>query len=144
MSRFCVCFADGLGLSAEFGISEGSVSAIAHDHQTALFQLTADRPHPELGGGLFCFLQMPHKLRDARRLNELCMELNNMEMKAHDLPPHFGAWCPGKLGNNPAYVSFLPNLMHVISGIAMNSAFWAMRRARWANAALATLGVSSS
>jgi hypothetical protein len=53
-------------------------------------------------------------------------------MAAHDLPPHFGAWCEGKLGNNPAYVSFLPNALHKVPGVAVNTAFWAMRRASWA------------
>jgi hypothetical protein len=64
-----------------------------------------------------------------------------MEMAADDLPPHFGSWCEGKLGNNAAYVSFFPNAMHSTSGIAVNAAFWAINRARWANAMLASLGV---
>ncbi|MFN9451192.1 MAG: hypothetical protein ACK58U_16240, partial [Rubrivivax sp.] len=84
---------------------------------------------------------MPHQLQDERRLNQVCLQLNNMEMAAHDLPPHFGAWCPGKWGNNPAYISFLPNPLYAASGIAVNSAFWAMNRAQWANAMLASLGV---
>ena len=54
---------------------------------------------------------------------------------------HFGAWCPGKLGNNPAYISFLPNPLYPAAGITVNSAFWAMNRAQWANAMLASLGV---
>jgi hypothetical protein len=137
----CLCTTGGLGLTAEFGLNEGAVSAAAGDHKTALFQLMADQPHPELGGGLFCLLQMPHQLQDERRLNQVCLQLNNMEMAAHDLPPHFGAWCPGKLGNNPAYISFLPNPLYAASGIAVNSAFWAMNRAQWANGMLASLGV---
>ena len=67
--------------------------------------------------------------------------LNNMEMAARDLPPHFGAWCTGKLGNNPAYLSFLPNALHSVSGIAANVAVWALGRAQMANAVLASLGV---
>ena len=137
----CLCTTGGLGLTAEFGLNEGAVSAAAGDHKTALFQLMADQPHPELGGGLFCLLQMPHQLQDERRLNQVCLQLNNMEMAAHDLPPHFGAWCSGKLGNNPAYISFLPNPLYAASGIAVNSGFWAMNRAQWANAMLASLGV---
>jgi hypothetical protein len=108
LSQLCVCTTGGLGLTAEFGLREGAVSAVAGDHRTALFQLVADQPHPELGGGLFCLLQMPHQLGDARRLNQVCLQLNKMEMAAHDLPPHFGAWCPGRLGDNTAYASFLP------------------------------------
>ncbi|MDM0113940.1 hypothetical protein QTI66_17430 [Variovorax sp. J22R133] len=141
LSRMCLCTTGGLGLTAEFGLKEGAVSAAAGDHKTALLQLMADQPHPELGAGLFCLLQMPHQLRDEDRLNQVCLQLNNMEMAAHDLPPYFGAWCPGKLGNNPAYISFLPNALHSVSGIAVNSAFWAMNRAQWADAMLASLGV---
>jgi hypothetical protein len=141
MSRMCVCTTGGLGLTAEFGLANGAESAIAGDHQTALFQLMADQPHPELGGGLFCLLQMPHRMASEDRLAKVCLQLNEMEMAAHDLPPHFGAWCPGRLGNNPAYVSFLPNALHAASGIAVNSAFWARNRAQWANAMLASLGV---
>jgi hypothetical protein len=141
LSKLCVCTAGGLGLTAEFGLTEGAVSAAVGDHKTALFQLMADQPHPELGGGLFCLLQMPHQLQDEKRLQQVCMQLNNMEMAAHDLPPHFGAWCPGKMGDNPAYVSFFPNALHSVSGIGVNTAFWAMNRAQWANAMLASLGV---
>jgi hypothetical protein len=143
MSRLCVCTTGGLGLTAEFGLAEGAGSAIAGDHKTALFQLMADQPHPELGGGRFCLLQMPHRVADEERLQRLCLQLNQMEMAPHDLPPHFGAWCPGRPGNNPAYVSFLPNALHSAAGIAVNTAFWAMTRAQWANAMLASLGVRS-
>jgi len=141
LSRACVCTTGGLGLTAEFGLQAGAVSAALGSHKTALIQLMADQPHPEMGGGLFCLLQMPHQIDDEERLNKVCMQLNNMEMAAHDLPPHFGAWCPGKLGGNPAYVSFLPNALHSVSGIAMNTGFWAMHRAQWANAMLASQGV---
>jgi hypothetical protein len=137
LSRLCVCTTGGLGLTAEFGLALGEVSAVAGDQKTALFQMTADQPHPELGGGLFCLLQMPHKIEDQKRLQRMCVQLNNMEMAAHDLPPHFGAWCEGKLGNNPAYVSFFPNALYSASGIAVNAAFWAINRAQWANAMLA-------
>jgi len=143
LSRLCVCTTGGLGLTAEFGLTEGAHSAIAGDHQTALFQLMADQPHPELGGGLFCLLQMPHRVANEDRLQRLCLQLNQMEMAPHDLPPHFGAWCPGRLGNNPAYVTFLPNTLHSAPGIAINTAFWAMNRATWANFMLASLGVRS-
>ena len=140
ISRISVCTSGGLGLTAEFGLAEGAIAAIAGDHKTALFQMMADQPHPEMGGGLFCLLQMPHQLSDAKRLAKTCLALNKMEMAAHDLPPHFGAWCPGRLGNNPAYVTFLPNALHSASGIATNVAIWAQHRAHWANAMLASLG----
>jgi hypothetical protein len=142
LSSICFCTTEGPKLTAEFGLSEGAVSsALGGEHKTALFQLMADHPHPELGGGLFCLLQMPHQCPNEERLQQVCLELNNMEMAAHDLPPHFGAWCPGKRGNNLAYVSFLPNPMHSVSGIAVNVSIWAMIRAQWANTMLASMGV---
>lgn len=140
MSQRCVCTTGKLGLTAEFGLAAGAVSGLA-GHKTALFQMMADQPHPDIGGGLFCLLQMPHELPDQERLQEVCVILNQMEMAAADLVPHFGAWCGGKAGNNPAYVSFLPNMLHkMIPGIGANAAIWAMARAKWANAALAQLG----
>ncbi len=141
LSEYCACSSGGLGLTAEFGLSENAVSAAAGDTDTALFQLMADQPHPELGGGLFCLLQLPHELPDEERLRQICLQLNNMEMAAQDQPPHFGAWCEGKRGFNPAYVSFFPNDLHSAPGIALNAAFWALNRAQWANSVLASLGV---
>jgi hypothetical protein len=67
--------------------------------------------------------------------------LNVMEMAPLDLPPHIGAWCTGTLGNNPAYVTFLPNFFHDKASIAVNVSVWAAGRAQWANAMLASLGV---
>lgn len=129
-----------MGLTAEFGLSKDSVSAVTGDTDTALFQLIGEQPHPELGGGLLCRLQLTHISSDKKRLNQVCVQLNNMEMAAHDLPPHFGAWCIGE-HDNLAYISFYPNRMHDISGIAINTGFWATSRAQWANAILASLGV---
>ena len=119
------------------------MSAAVGDQDTALFQLLADQPHPELGGGLSCLLQMPHQFSDEKLVHHFCLQLNNLEMAARDLPPHFGAWCVGKLGNNLAYVSFLPNALHSVSGIAVNAAFWAMSRVQVANAMLASLSVQA-
>jgi hypothetical protein len=77
---------------------------------------------------------------DESRIDPILNKLNQMEMAPNDLPPHFGAWCPGNLDNNPAYVSFCPNVMHEIEGIALNASMWALPRAEWADAALASLG----
>ena len=132
----------GLGLTAEFPLEDGAVSAVMGDSQTALWQLAADQPHPEMGGGLFCILQMPHQIEDTKKLAQLIMRLNRMEWAPQDLAPHFGAWCPGRGGKNLAYVSFLPNALHSIEGLTTNVSLWAWYRARWANALLASLGVS--
>ena len=141
LSQHCLCFGDARRFSAEFGLTEGATSAVVGD-RTALFQLIADQPNPEVGGGLFCLLQMPHIFNDKARVKRVCTQLNNMEMGAYDLPPHFGAWCPDSSEDNLAYVSFLPNELHkMIPGIAVNMAVWAMYRAQSANAFLALIGI---
>ncbi len=140
LSDICFCNAGGLGLTAEFGLKSDAVTAGMGHHETALWQIIGDQPHPELGGGLFCLLQLPHQIEDEAQLNRLVGELNRMEMAPHDLPPHFGAWCQGNLGNNPAYVSFLPNALYVASGVALNVSVWAMHRAQWADKMMALLG----
>ena len=141
LSRVCVCTTGGLGLTAEFGIRAGEVSAAAGHHYTALWQMIADQPHPEIGSGLFCLLNMPHEISDKDKLDKLIAELNRLEMQGNDLPPHFGAWCRGRRDTNPAYVSFLPDALHGSDGIALNMSIWAMSRAQIADAMLRTMGV---
>jgi hypothetical protein len=140
MSRFCVCSSGGLGFTAEFGLSPGAASAAAGHHSTALFQLRADQPHPELGGGLFVQLQLPHQLPGAKQVHEACARLNLREMEADAPPPHFGAWCPGRMGANLSYVSFLPNALHGVPQIAMNTTMWGIHRAEWAGRQLEGMG----
>jgi hypothetical protein len=141
LSRVSFCNIGGLGLTAEFGLRTGEISAIAGHGTTALWQMMADQPHPEFGAGLFCLLNMPHRVSDKEKLDRAIRELNRLEMQGGDLPPHFGAWCRGNLDNNPAYVIFLPNVLHSASGIAVNMSFWAMSRARIANGMLLSMGV---
>ena len=87
---------------------------------------------------------MPHQLSDESRLTHLLGRLNDMDMQPQVLPPHFGAWCEGKVGRNPAYVSFLPNALHdAAPGIAVNMTAWAWARAQWANITLASMGISA-
>lgn len=142
LAQHSFCNIASSGLTAEFSLRHGAISAIMGTNATSLLKLKSDQPHPELGGGLFCLLEMPHRIADKERLHQLSQQLNLMEMAAHDLPPHFGAWCVGSLGNNLAYVSFLPNELHHATGIASNYAFWSLSRSLWANAMLASLGVS--
>lgn len=141
LEQVSICNADDSGFTAEFSLNEGSVSAAFGHHGTALFRADATEPHPELGGGLFCTLELPHQAESPNQLRQICAQLNRMEMAALDLPPHFGAWTAGRVGNNPAYVSFYPNALHEVSGLGVNAAFWAMARARWASIALPSLGV---
>jgi len=141
LSRVCVCTTGGLGLTAEFAIRAQQVSAAAGDQYTALWQMIADQPHPEMGSGLFCLLNMPHQISNKERLDDVLAELNLLEMQGNDLPPHFGAWCRGSRDTNPAYVTFLPNSLHRTNGIALNVSTWAMNRAQLADAMLATMGI---
>ena len=142
LSRLCVCTTGGLRLTAEFGIRAGEISVAAGHHNTALWQMIADQPHPAMGGGLFCLLNMPHEIADKDKLYKVIAELNRLEMQGNDLPPHFGAWCSGVRDTNPAYVSFLPNALHSSDGIAINMSVWAMNRAQIADAMLLNMGVS--
>ena len=141
LSKISLCTAGDRGLSAEFGLHDGSISAVLGNQDTALWRLITDQPHPQAGGGLFCLLEMPHQANDPAHLGLIVERLNVMEMAPLDLPPHIGAWCTGTLGNNPAYVTFLPNFLHDKAGIAVNVSVWAAGRAQWANAMLASLGV---
>jgi hypothetical protein len=141
LSKICFCTTGGLGLTAEFSLSGGKGSVIFGDHQTALWRIVADQPHPALGGGLFCILELPHRIDGESRIDLVLNQLNHMEMAPNDLPPHFGAWCPGNFDNNPAYVAFFPNVMHGIDGIALSVSNWALHRAEWANQTLASFGV---
>jgi hypothetical protein len=141
LSRRCVCTADSSGLTAEFGLDDQATSAVMGDHDTALWRIRNDQPHPELGGGLFCLLELPQRLPDAAALDRALVELNRREMAPEDLPPHFGAWTRGRFDNNPAYVSFLPNILHKAPGIALHVSVWAHFRARWASGVLASRGV---
>ena len=141
LSEMCVCTTGDLGLTAEFPLAENALSAIAGHRRTALWRLLGGQPHPETGGGLFCLLQLPHQVADKKRLDGICAELNRMEMAAHDLPPHFGAWCRGNKISRPAYVSFLPNVLHGVPGIATNLSIWAAHRSQWGSAVLPSMGV---
>jgi hypothetical protein len=141
LRRISVCTGGGRGLTAEFGLKPDAVSAAVGHQVTALWQLHADQPHPDAGAGLFCLLQLPHAIDNEGRLEQILANLNRMEMGPTDTPPHFGAWCKGNLGNNPAYISFLPNALHAVPGIAVNMSAWAAGRAQWAAAMLASYGV---
>jgi hypothetical protein len=145
MSGRCVCSISETGFTAEFGLRPGATTACAGDwNSTALWSIRANEPHPVVGGGLFCLLQLPHRVSDESRLTEVLAQLNRLEMHPHALPPHFGAWCEGKVGGNPAYVSFLPNVLHRLApGIAANMTVWASARAQWANITLASMGISA-
>lgn len=133
------CGVDGLEFAATYQLARSESTPNAGTQATAVFQMLANLPHPDLGGGLFCRLHMPHKVHDVPRLQHLCATLNLMEMAAEDRPPHFGAWCG--LEGGLSYVSFLHNALHSVDGIADNMAVWAYARALWANAVLSQMSI---
>ena len=139
LDKMCVCTTGGLGFTAEFGVEADAVSSIV-GHQTALWRMLASQPHPALGGGLFCILELPFGFEKEKLLN-VVNTLNKAEMLPHDLPPHFGSWTIGNRQNNPAYVSFLPNVMHKeAKNIHVNMSIWANNRVQSASATLLSHG----
>lgn len=139
LEKMCVCNTGGLGFTAEFGIEKDAVSAIV-GHQTALWRMLATEPHPALGGGLFCILELPFGYEKPKLLH-VVNTLNKAEMLPRDLPPHFGSWTIGNRENNPAYVSFLPNVMHKeAKNIQVNMSIWANSRVQSACATLLSHG----
>ena len=139
LKNICVCTTGGLGFTAEFGIGPDSVAAIRGD-QTALWRMLANQAHPAMGGGLFCILELPFGF-EKEKLLKIINILNAAEMEANDLPPHFGAWSIGNRGDNPAYVSFLPNIMHSqAKNIQVNMSIWAHQRVQSAYTVLLSHG----
>ena len=116
LSRFCVCTTGSLRLTGEFSLKDGESSGVRWDHRTAMWRIFANQPHPEVGGGLFCLLELPHRITDESRIDTILNQLNQMEMVPADLPPHFGAWCQGNLDNNPTYVHVFPEYYALCRG----------------------------
>src|SRR6202030_3703443 len=99
------------GLPAEFSLKSAAPAGKSATG-TAYLELLTQPPHSELGCGLLCILQLAHRLGDAEKRHAALNLLNVSELNSPGLPPHLGAWCEGKGGDNFAYVSFLPNLLH--------------------------------
>jgi hypothetical protein len=134
LEQICLCTAADGGLTAEFGVSVKDVSTAVGDN-TVLWEMHTDVPHPALGFGLLCVLKLPQLIVNEGQLDTIVQELNCREMLEEDLPPHFGAWC-SEDRKRVAYVSFLPNELYSVVGIATNVSFWAKERAKWASAIL--------
>jgi hypothetical protein len=140
----CVCLSDETRVVAKFPLRSEPGSTTVGDAHTALWKIASDEPHPAIGGGIFCALELPHRLSNQAHLAQVLAQLNQFEMQPQALPPHFGAWCVGTSEHNPAYVSFLPNALHEMApGIAANMTAWAWARAQWASITLASMGVST-
>jgi hypothetical protein len=127
LSKTSECKRNQSGLAAEFSVkaAPGGNASIG----SAYWELLTQPPHSELGGGLLCILQLAHRLGDPQKRHAALNLLNASEMNSPGLPPHLGAWCEGKAGDNFAYVSFLPNLLHDVPGIATRMSHWARDRA---------------
>jgi hypothetical protein len=128
LSKTCVCTRNRSGLAAEFNL-KGATPAANAAAGTAYWEVLREPPHSELGGGLLCILQLSHRIGDAPKHHAALNLLNVSEMNSPGLPPHIGAWCEGKGGDNFAYVSFLPNILHDVPGIAVQASQWARHRA---------------
>ena len=128
LSKTCACRRHRAGLSAE--ISLAGAPAANGAPRNAYWEMLTQPAHSELGGGLLCMLQLPQRLADAEKRYAALNLLNVSEMNSPGLPPHIGAWCEGKAGDNFAYVSFLPNILHDVPRIPMLAAEWAKRRAK--------------
>jgi hypothetical protein len=140
MSHISVCNADPTGFTAEFGLEPGATSAVMGHANTALLRMRTDQPHAFLEGGLLVQLRLPHPILESAEIVEVCARLNQLEMAAEDIPPHCGAWCRGPGGMGMAYVSYLPNSLHAVPGVATNIAVWSLHRAQWASKQLRDLG----
>ena len=140
LDSMCWCTADNLGLTAKFKIDRDT-NVLVEGNQTALWKMHADSPHPSLGGGLLCILELPFEF-ERKRLIEVVNILNISEMLPHDLPPHFGAWTVGNMKNKPAYVSFLPNVLHdQAENIQTHMSIWAFQRVQTSVSTLKTNGI---
>jgi hypothetical protein len=136
----CACTCEAGRMTAQFrldGAAGGHSAAAARSNagnasggnNVAYWELLAAPPHIELGGGLVCVLQLPQRYAQAQSRYAAVNLLNISEMNSPGLPPHIGAWCEGKAGDNFAYVSFLPNVLHAVPGLAIEVSRWARRRA---------------
>jgi len=140
----CACSYEAGRMTAEFRLSGAAGAGGAHSapavrsgagnnvnagNNVAYWELLAAPPHIELGGGLVCVLQLPQRYAQPQSRYAAVNLLNISEMNSPGLPPHIGAWCEGKAGDNFAYVSFLPNVLHAVPGIAIEVSRWARRRA---------------
>ena len=119
------------GLTAEFPLEEGAVSAMM-GHKTSLLTFHSNMAHPSLGNGLFFKLDIPLPL-DEDELIYFANKLNQVEMELADSPPFFGAWCSHIENGLLSHVGFWPNLLYQ-PGTVLNIAVWMRMRSNQAKA----------
>ena len=115
--------------------------------ETALLQLTADDPHPELGAGLLALLRLPLTLPGAASAR-LANDLNRAEREAVTVSPLLGSWCLA--GEEVAFVSFTPAFVlrsdseSARRARLLNAAAWMTARSLWAAAEIMGEGVGQA
>lgn len=130
----CACTCDARRMTAKFRLGAMAPPSSAPggaeaSGNIAYWELLAGPPHIELGAGLTCVLQLPQRFAQAQSRHPAVNLLNVSEMNSPGLPPHIGAWCEGRAGDNFAYVSHLPNALHAVPGLPTEVSRWARRRA---------------
>lgn len=101
-----------------------------------LLRIFVRDPHPELGDGIAFLMFLPPNARKLRP-DLTPLRLNVLESRLLNGPHRFGSWClfPGGPGGNelaPAYVAFLPSILHG-PGATREMTFGMVLRALWAN-----------
>lgn len=110
---------DPTGVTAEFPYKDFS----------ALLQLEAGTPHPQVGHGLHITLRLPSPPFDTS-VHEAAAILNEMEARGLSLfSTLHGAWCVSPSGD-VAFNAFVPNAFYK-AGTAVNFALWMTGKARW-------------
>lgn len=126
-SLYCATTHNAEGLTAELPWDDAASSGEAQ--RTSLLRLTATE-HPGCGRGLHFTLDLPLQF-DNEELGGICSELNLRDYESHAGPPMFGAWCAGATERNPAFIGFIPNLLHR-PFLVERLTGWLVQRAEWA------------
>ena len=122
--RVATLGADRTGLALE----------VAFADYTSLAMLRTNAPHRRIGKGLLADVRLPSKVtvEDAHRIADF---LNRRESTGDALSTHYGAWYADvrpEFGLSVAYQFFVPNRLY-LPGIAQDSAYSCVGRARWAD-----------
>lgn len=123
-SLYCATTHSAEGMTAELPWDDPAVGK-----RSSLLRLSVT-DHPACGKGLHFTLDLPLQF-EGEKLGEICSSLNVHDYEAHDGPPMFGAWCAGATERNPAFIGFIPNLLHR-PFIVERLTGWLVQRAEWA------------
>jgi hypothetical protein len=126
-SRVATLGADRTGLALE----------VAFAGYTSLAMLRSNAAHRRIGNGLLADLRLPNQvtIEDANRIADF---LNRRESTGDPTSTHYGAWYADirpNFGLSVAYQFFVPNRLY-LPGIAQDSGYSCVGRARWADLVL--------